>query len=60
MADKKPPGTMGVGSQKVVTNIHGLKVPELKVYRFDVTIQAIKTVNGVEKSVDLTKKAKSE
>uniref|UniRef100_A0A914ZBF1 Uncharacterized protein n=1 Tax=Panagrolaimus superbus TaxID=310955 RepID=A0A914ZBF1_9BILA len=61
MAEKKAVGSFGTTSQKVVTNIHGLKVPvELQVYRYDVTIQAVKQGNGAEKVIDLTKKARSD
>ena len=61
MATKKEPGVLQTSVQKVVTNIHGVKVPPtLVVYRYDVTIQAIREINGVEKIIDLTKKAKSE
>uniref|UniRef100_A0AC35FXC5 PAZ domain-containing protein n=1 Tax=Panagrolaimus sp. PS1159 TaxID=55785 RepID=A0AC35FXC5_9BILA len=62
MAEKKKPvGSLGASPQRIITNIHGLKVPEsLQVYRYDVTIQAVKEVNGNEKIIDLTKKARSD
>lgn len=63
MAEKMSPGTLNTGhQQKVVTNIYGVQVPmNLMVYRYDVTIQAVKVMaDETEKTIDLTKKAKSE
>jgi hypothetical protein len=61
MAGKKAVGSIGASAQRIITNIHGLKVPDsLQVYRYDVTIQAVKEVNGTEKIIDLTKKARSD
>uniref|UniRef100_A0AC34GFB1 Uncharacterized protein n=1 Tax=Panagrolaimus sp. ES5 TaxID=591445 RepID=A0AC34GFB1_9BILA len=61
MAVKKAVGTLGITTQKVVTNIHGLKVPSnLEVYRYDVTIQAVRQTDHGEKVIDLTKKARSD
>uniref|UniRef100_A0AC34G8A3 Uncharacterized protein n=1 Tax=Panagrolaimus sp. ES5 TaxID=591445 RepID=A0AC34G8A3_9BILA len=61
MAEKKAVGTLGITTQKVVTNIHGLKVPSnLEVYRYDVTIQAVRQTDHGEKVIDLTKKARSD
>ena len=59
MAAKKDVGSIGNATQRIITNIHGLKVPNaLRLYRYDVTIQAVR--DGIERVIDLTKKARSD
>uniref|UniRef100_A0A7E4ZTR8 Piwi domain-containing protein n=1 Tax=Panagrellus redivivus TaxID=6233 RepID=A0A7E4ZTR8_PANRE len=62
MPPKPEPGTMCYRRIDITTNMHGIAIPEdLKVYRYDVTIQATKQrPDGTIINVDFTKREKAD
>ena len=57
LAAKMPPGTVAQSTEKVVTNIYGVRLPDIKVYKYEVGVVAITTKN---KPLDMTKPSRDE
>ncbi|KAI1729818.1 piwi domain-containing protein [Ditylenchus destructor] len=57
--EQKPPGTYGV-PLKVVSNVYGVKMAQLPVYRYDITVSALFGGRREGKKIEFTKRSKED